>query len=152
MRIVVAPQEFKGTLTALQAASAMAEGARRALPDAQVDVVPLSDGGPGLTQALLTAGGGRLQRSRVRDALSRDIDAWWGLLPDGTAVIEMAAAAGLSLVPPEERDPCIATTYGVGQLIAAALDAQSRRIIVGVGGCGPRAGRGPGPLRGRHRA
>ena len=134
MRIVIAPQEFKGTLTAREAAEAMAEGAKRAAPDAAIETAPLSDGGPGLIEAILFTAGGRLMRALVEDPLGRMIDAHWLLLDDGTAVIESAAAAGLVLLREEERDPKAATTYGVGQLILAALDAGCERIIVGLGG------------------
>ena len=134
MRIAVAPQEFKGTLTARQAAEAMAEGARKAIPGARIKTIPLSDGGPGLVEALVASAGGRTKRTRVLDPLGRPIEAEWAALADGTAVIEMAAAAGLSLLTEEERDPRVTTTYGVGQLVLAALDAGCRRLIIGVGG------------------
>src|SRR5512140_1445958 len=99
MRVVVAPQEFKGSLTARQAADAIAAGVRAALPDAQVDVVPMSDGGAGIVDAMLAARGGELVTSPAHDPLMRPIDAAWGLLDSGrTAVIEMAAASGLVLL------------------------------------------------------
>lgn len=134
MRIVVCPQEYKGTLTAGGAATAMAEGAARAAPGAEIDTVALSDGGPGLQDALLAAIGGQVMTVAVEDPLARTVEAEWVLLDDGTAVIEMAQAAGLWRVHANERDPMIATTYGVGQLIKAALDEGCRRIIVGLGG------------------
>jgi len=134
MRIVICPQEFKGTLTAREAAAAMAKGAAQALPDAELDVVPLSDGGPGLQDVLIAAAGGRVMTAMVEDSLARTVEAEWGLLDDGTAVIEMASAAGLWRVPEDVRDPMAATTYGVGQLIAAALDHRCGTIIVGLGG------------------
>ncbi len=134
MRIVIAPQEFKGTLSPQQAAEAMAEGARLAVPGAEIDLAPLSDGGPGLVAAILASSPGRRMRTAAHDPLGRPLEAEWGLLEDGTAVIEMAAAAGLSLLLEEERDPRFATTYGVGELILPALDAGARRIIVGAGG------------------
>src|SRR5439155_21588265 len=134
MRILIAPQEYKGTLTAREAAEAIAAGARRAAPDAELDLVPLSDGGPGLVDALLTARPGRRVQTRVQDPLGRLIDASFALFDDGAAVVEMAAPAGLSLLNPEERDPRTASTCGVGELIAAALAAGSGRLIVGVGG------------------
>lgn len=134
MRILVAPQEFKGTLTAVEAARAMAEGARAALPDAKVEEIPLSDGGPGLVAALIAAAGGLVQTASVEDPLGRTVSAQWGLLPDGSAVIEMAAAAGLWRLAPQERDPRVTSTRGVGSLIRAALDAGCRRIILGLGG------------------
>jgi glycerate kinase len=134
MRILVAPQEFKGTLTAEAAAHAMAEGVRNALPDAVVEEFPVPDGGPGTVQAVLTAAGGRLVRTRVTGPMGDAVGARWGLLDDGTAVIEMAAAAGLVLVPSGSRDPRRATTRGVGELIRAALDAGCKRLVIGLGG------------------
>jgi glycerate kinase len=134
MRIVVAPQEFKGTLTAAEAAAALADGARRAVPQAEVDEAPLSDGGPGLVNAVLASRPGGLMTVLVQDPLGRPIEAAWGLLDDGTAVIEMAAAAGLTLLREDERNPRATSTFGVGELLRAALDEGARSIIVGVGG------------------
>jgi glycerate kinase len=135
MRIVVAPQEFKGSLTAVQAAQAMAEGLRRALPDATLELVPMADGGPGTVEAVVTAAGnGRRMKAAAHDALGRPLEAGWGIIDDETAVIEMAAASGLTLLRETERDPRIASTYGTGELVRAALDAGCRRIIVGIGG------------------
>jgi glycerate kinase len=134
MRIIVAPQEYKGTLTAREAAEAMTEGARRAVPDATIEPTPLSDGGPGLVEAILTAAGGRSRRALVEDPLGRVIEAQWAVLDDRAAVIESAAAAGLSLLREDELDPRTTTTYGVGQLILAALEERCQSIIVGLGG------------------
>jgi len=134
MRVIVAPQEFKGTLTAREAADAMAIGLKRALPDAEVETIPLSDGGPGLVDLILASTGGRRMQAPVEDPLGRPIDAAWALLDDETAVIESAAAAGLVLLREEERDPAITSTFGVGQLILAALNAGCTRVIVGLGG------------------
>jgi glycerate 2-kinase len=134
MRIVVAPQEFKGTLTAAEAAQAMVAGAVRALPDGTLDAVPLSDGGPGLIDAIEASRGGSVVMTTVQDPLGRLTEARWLQLEDGTAVIESAEAAGLTLLNEDERDPRVTTSYGVGQLVAAALDRRSGRIIVGLGG------------------
>lgn len=134
MHIVVAPQEFKGSLTAVEAARSLAEGARRAVADATIDEAPVSDGGPGLVDALLAGIGGVRRMVRVHDPLMRPVDAPWALLSDGAAAIEMAAASGLVLLAEHERDPLLATTYGSGELVIAALDAGCRDIIVGVGG------------------
>ena len=134
MRIVIAPQEFKGSLTAVQAAQAIADGLRRVLPDADLVLVPMADGGPGTVEAVVTAKGGRWQKTTVRGPLGAPVDAAWGMIDDDTAVIEMAAASGLVLVPESRRDPRITSTYGTGQLIGAALTAGVRRIIVGMGG------------------
>jgi glycerate kinase len=135
VRLLIAPQEFKGSLSAAEATRAMAEGLRRALPDAELDLAPMADGGPGTVEALVTAGGGRRLTTTVADPLGRPVEAAWGLLEEGrTAVIEMAAASGLVLLRPEERDARRASTYGTGQLIAAALETGCRRLIIGLGG------------------
>ena len=134
MKFLIAPQEFKGSLTAVEAARAIAAGVREAVPGAEVVELPLSDGGPGLLDAMLAARGGERIRVACHDPLMRPIEAAFGLVSDGTAVIEMAAASGLVLLTPEERDPLTATTYGTGELIRAALDRGAREIIVGVGG------------------
>src|SRR3990170_1588194 len=134
MRIVIAPQEFKGSLTAFEAAAAMAVGAREALPSAEIETVPMSDGGPGTVEAVVAASGGRTTATNVRDPLGRPVAAVWGLVCEDMAVIEMAAAAGLVLLAESERNPRIASTYGVGELVRAALEAGCRRLIVGQGG------------------
>ncbi len=134
MRIVVAPQEFKGSLTAVQAAQAIAEGLRRVLPDAALDLAPMADGGPGTVDAVVTSKGGRRMTASAHDALGRPVEGLWGLIDGDTAVIEMAAASGLVLLRPEERDPRVASTYGTGEVIRAALDGGCRRVIVGMGG------------------
>ncbi len=135
MRVLVAPQEFKGSLSARQAAEAMARGLRRALPDAEIELVPVADGGPGTLDALVEATGGRFFETDAHDPLGRPRRARWGLLGDGrTAFIEMAEASGLTLLRLEKRDPRGASTFGTGELLRAALDAGYRRIVVGVGG------------------
>src|SRR3990172_13108605 len=108
MRIVVAPQEFKGSLTASEAAAAMAVGAREAIPAASLELVPMSDGGPGTVEAVVAASGGRIVTTTVRDPLGRPVAAEWGITGDDTAVIEMAAAAGLLRLAGDERDPRLA--------------------------------------------
>lgn len=135
MRILISPQELKGTLTAAQAAGALRSALLRALPDTELDVAPLADGGPGTVDALVPALGGGFRTSRVADPLGRPVDARWGLVDNGrTAVMEMAAASGIVLLAPEERDPRRASTSGTGELLRAALDAGCERIIVGLGG------------------
>jgi glycerate kinase len=140
MRIVIAPQEFKGSLTASQAAAVMAEGARRALPEAKLETAPMADGGPGTVEAVVTAVGGKTVTATVQDPLGRPVPAQWGMVDEPGAVpvrrgvIEMAAAAGLWRLAEKERDPRVASTYGVGQLALAALDAACRRLIIGLGG------------------
>ena len=135
MKIVIAPQEFKGSLSAVQAAQAMAEGLRRALPDATLTLVPMADGGPGTVEAMVAAAkNGRRMTAATHDALGQPLAATWGIVDEDTAVIEMAAASGLTLLTEDERDPRIASTCGTGELVRAALDAGCRRIIVGIGG------------------
>ncbi len=135
MRVVVAPQEFKGSLTAVEAADAIQRGVRTVFPDADVDSAPVADGGPGTVEAIVHAAKGRTSIARVDGPLGAPVDARWGRIDNGrTAVIEMAAASGLTLLRPEELDPRRASTFGTGQLIRHALDAGVERILIGVGG------------------
>ncbi len=135
MRIVIAPQALKGSLSAAEAGAAIARGARVVYPEAVMEIVPVADGGEGMVQALVDATGGKIVQQTVTGPLGEPVDAFFGVLGDRrTAVIEMAACAGLPLVPPEHRDPRITTTYGVGELIRAALDYGCRHFIVGIGG------------------
>ncbi len=135
MRIVVAPQALKGSLTAAETGQAIAEGVLAVYPEAQVDMVPVADGGEGTVHALVDATGGELVSQTVTGPLGEPVSAFWGLLGDGrTAAIEMAACSGLPLVPQERRDPRITTTFGVGELILAALERGCRHVIIGVGG------------------
>ncbi len=135
MKIVIAPDSFKGSLTALEAAQAIAAGWRRVFMDANILTVPMADGGEGTVQSLVDATGGRLMHKEVTDPLGGKVNAHYGILGDGlTAVIEMAAASGLPLVPPGKRNPLITTTFGTGELIQASLDHGCRRLIIGIGG------------------
>jgi glycerate kinase len=133
VRILLCPDSFKGSLTAVDAARAMARGVRRARPGARTTLVPLADGGEGTLTALALAGG-RWQRTRVTGPLGTPVTARWLRLPGRVAVIEMAEAAGLLLVPRHRRDPLRATTRGVGEVMAAALRAGARRLVVTLGG------------------
>jgi glycerate kinase len=135
MRIILAPNAFKGTLTAFEAAQAMAEGIRRVLPDADLVFVPIADGGDGTVEALVAATGGEVRSLKVRGPLGQPIRASYGLLEGGAvAVVEMARASGLALLPPDRRNPRVTTTYGVGELLQHAYDQGARRFIVGIGG------------------
>jgi glycerate kinase len=135
MRILIAPQSLKGSLTAAEAGSAIAQGVQVVYPKAEIEVVPVADGGEGTVQALVDASGGKIIQKVVTGPLGEPVQAFFGLMGDGsTAVIEMAACAGLPLVPPEKRNPRITTTYGVGELILAALDYGSQHYIIGIGG------------------
>nr|WP_315393806.1 glycerate kinase [uncultured Duganella sp.] len=135
MKIVIAPDSYKESLSALAVANAIEAGFREIFPDAQYVKVPVADGGEGTVQAMIDASGGRLVQLRVRGPLGEPVDAFYGVTGDGaTAVIEMAAASGLELVPPALRDPLRTTSYGTGELIRDALDAGARRFVLGVGG------------------
>ncbi len=135
MRIIVAPDSFKESLSASEAAQRITEGIINIFPAAQVIQVPLSDGGEGLTESLIDAAGGRFIECPVSDPLGDKIQARYGILNDQrTAVIEMAAASGLPLVPRSNRNPLVTTTRGTGELILAALNAGCERLIIGIGG------------------
>ncbi len=135
MKIVIAPQGFKGNLTALQVAQAISKGVKRVVSDAETTLKPMADGGEGTVQALVDATGGKMMATEVTGPLGEPVTAHWGMLSDKTtAVIEMAAASGLPLVPPERRHPLVTTTYGTGELIRAALDSGCRKLIIGIGG------------------
>jgi glycerate kinase len=160
LRIVIAPQALKGSLDAPEVAAAIAAGVRDVFPDAEIESVPVADGGEGTVRALVAATSGELRRTRVTGPLGELVEAEWGLLGDGqtalshqqpllpegkreasgaggevrTAVIEMAAASGLPLVSPARRNPFVTTTRGTGELMRAALDAGARRLLIGIGG------------------
>ncbi|HYG57665.1 MAG TPA: glycerate kinase [Symbiobacteriaceae bacterium] len=135
MRIVIAPDSFKGSLSAAEAAEAMAKGARAVFPQAEVVEVPMADGGEGTLDALVAGTGGRIIRQMVTGPLGTPVEARFGMLGDGeTAALEMASASGLLLVQREQRDPRITTTYGTGELMKAALDLGVKRIVCGIGG------------------
>ncbi len=132
MRIVVAPDSYKGSVSAVGVTDAVEKGLLRVFPDAQVFKVPIADGGEGTVEALVAATGGQILRESVCDPLGERVHAHWGILGDGnTAVIEMAAASGLPLVPLDKRDPRITTSYGTGQLMKAALDHGLSKMIIG---------------------
>jgi glycerate 2-kinase len=135
MKVVVAPDKFRGSLSAAEAASAIARGVLAADPTAIVDCVPMADGGEGTVEALVAATGGSIRAVEVTGPLGEPVRASFGLLGDGTtAVLEMAAASGLALVPRDRRDPSKTTTRGTGELLLAAIDAGAKRLILGIGG------------------
>lgn len=135
MKILIAPDSFKGSLTAPEVCRAIEEGVRAALPLADTVLVPMADGGDGTARTLVEGTDGELLSATVTGPLGEPVEAEYGVLGDGeTAVIEMAAASGLVLVPPEERNPFHTTTYGTGELIALALDRGCSKLIVGIGG------------------
>ncbi|KRW61980.1 glycerate kinase [Pseudomonas sp. TTU2014-080ASC] len=146
MKVVIAPDSFKESLGAAQVAAAIGRGWKAVFPQAEIVLRPMADGGEGTVDAVLSAIGGERRVTTVEGPLGKPVDAHWGWLPGGTALIEMAAASGLALVAPEQRDPGRTSTYGTGQLISAALDAGARHIILALGGSATNDG-GTGLLR-----
>ena len=135
MKVVIAPQSFKGSISALDAAKAMEEGVRRVVSDAETILVPVADGGDGTLETLVEATNGDIRSVTVTGPIGEPVMAEWGALGDGeTAMIEMARTSGLALLSLDERDPLRATTYGLGEVIREALDAGFRSFIVGIGG------------------
>lgn len=139
MRILIAPSGFKESLEPQEAADCIEEGILRVMPEAEISKAPLVDGGEGFTRALVAATGGELVELTVTGPVGEEIESHYGFLggtSEKTAVLEMAASAGLRLVPKDVRDPSVTTTFGVGQVILAALDAGAKRILVGCGDSG----------------
>lgn len=135
MKIVIAPDSFKDSLSAQGVAEAIARGLAQVWPQATLIKCPMADGGEGTVESILAACEGELRRTRVRGPLGTPVDAAWGWLPHShTAIIEMAEASGLQLVLPGQRDACISSTFGTGELIRAALDAGAQRVILAIGG------------------
>ena len=135
MKIVIAPDSYKESLSALEVAQAVEAGFRQVFPDADYVLVPVADGGEGTVDAMVAATGGRKETVTVSGPLGEPVEAFYGLTGEGdTAVIEMAAASGLALVPPDRRNPLLTSSRGTGELIRAALDAGARRFILGIGG------------------
>src|SRR5689334_11952517 len=146
--ILIAPDSFKGSLTSVQVAQALADGWRRARPNDEVVLCPLADGGEGTLAAIEAAGGWTPRTARVHDPLRRLIDARWLMSADGTrAVVEMAQASGLSLVAAADRDAIAATSVGTGELVGVAIDAGARHVTLGIGGSATTDG-GRGLLQG----
>ncbi|HEY3164040.1 MAG TPA: glycerate kinase, partial [Candidatus Limnocylindrales bacterium] len=146
--VLVAPDSFKGSLTAVEVARALAAGWARARPRDEILLAPLADGGEGTLVAIEVAGGWTVETATVHDPLGREIQARWLRSLDGTrAVVEMAEASGLSRVAPSERDPVAATSVGTGEVMRIAALAGATRMIVGIGGSATTDG-GEGLLRG----
>lgn len=135
-KFVVAMDSFKGSLTSAEAAQAVAKALKEADAEAETVCITVSDGGEGMLEAFTNAVGGSVEEAYVHDLMMRRVWARYGIAPDGTAIIETAQACGLTLVAEEERNPMRATTYGVGELVAAAVKRGSRKFIVGLGGSG----------------
>ncbi len=139
MTVLIAPSGFKESLDVDEVCKAIADGVRRAIPDARVLEAPMVDGGEGFTKAIVNATGGTMHAVTVTGPVGQPVEAFFGMMGAThakTAIIEMAAAAGLRLVPRDMRDPARTTSVGVGQLILAALDAGAERILIGCGDSG----------------
>ncbi|MHB1456050.1 MAG: glycerate kinase [Armatimonadota bacterium] len=135
MKIVVAPDSFKGSLSARDVADAIAAGVARADKTIDIDLIPLADGGEGTVDTMVHATNGRFIKTSATDPLGEKIDSYFGILGDScTAVVEMATASGLTLVPDDKRNPMYTTSYGTGELIRAALDSGCKRLILAIGG------------------
>lgn len=133
-KVVIAPDSFKGSLTAKEVCDAIEEGITKVSKEIHIAKIPMADGGEGTLQSLVDCKNGKIIYRKVLDPLANEIEAAMGLLEDKTAVIEMASASGLPLVPNHKRNPLITTTYGTGQLIRYGLDLGARKFIVGIGG------------------
>lgn len=134
MKVLIAPDSFKGSLTALEAAEAFERGIKNFDADIETFKIPLADGGEGTMQALVDAVGGTINKLEVNDPLGRKIMAKYALLDNGTAVIEMAEASGITLLSLEEKNPLLTTSYGTGELIADAVKKGAKKLIVAIGG------------------
>ncbi|MGQ8338543.1 glycerate kinase [Sunxiuqinia sp. A32] len=135
MKILIAPDSFKDCLEAADVAKHLANGIKRFLPNADIEAIPVADGGEGFVQTMLSALGGNKISLKASDPLGRETEAFYGILNDGnTAVIEMAAASGIEKLKLEERDPLLTSTFGTGQLLLNAIEKGCNKIIIGIGG------------------
>lgn len=134
MKILIAPDSFKGSATSSKAAEAIGKGVHTVFPDADLIKIPVADGGEGTVEALTDSMHGEIINKRVKGPLGESVDAEYGILPGGIAVIEMASASGLTLIPDNKRNPLISSTYGTGQLMLDALNRGCNEIILGIGG------------------
>ena len=134
MKVLIATDSFKNSLSGAKVAEAIARGMKSEMSDVRIHSLPLADGGEGTVDALVAAANGTKRKVRVHDPLMREIEAEYGIIQKDTAVIEMAAASGMGLLSKVERNPLITTTYGTGELIREAIEKNFKRIIIGVGG------------------
>ena len=135
MNILIAPDSFKDCMRASEVAEALSLGLRKVIPDAEIRMLPMADGGEGTVESLIDATGGEIVNLQVHDPLMRQVPSFYGISGDAsTAVIEMAAASGLELLEPGERNPWITSTFGTGELIHHALERGCRKILLGIGG------------------
>src|SRR6266536_2666515 len=135
MKILIAPDKFKGALNAREVAENIAKGLRDTLPDAKIDIVPMADGGEGTAEAICEARGGSWLKCKAHDAFGREIEARYAWIKDGKLVVmEMSEAAGMRRLSESERDPVRTTTFGVGEMILNAAGRGANEIIIGLGG------------------
>src|SRR6266487_849649 len=135
MRILIAPDKFKGALSARDVAGNIAKGLRDVLPDAEIEIVPMADGGEGTAEAICEVRGGSWLKCKAHDPIGREIEARYGWIEDGKlAVMEMSEAAGMRRISEDQRDPVRATTFGVGEMILDATKRAANEIIIGLGG------------------
>ncbi|MAU64592.1 MAG: glycerate kinase [Dehalococcoidia bacterium] len=135
MKIIIAPQAFKGSMSALKVTEAMSEGALKMFPEAEIVMCPVADGGDGTLETLVDISNGEINKCSVHNPMGKIIDAEWGAMGDGkTAVIEMARSSGLALLDPKKLNPLKASTYGLGELIQDALNKGFKKFIIGIGG------------------
>lgn len=134
MHVLIAVDSFKGSLSSQKAGEAITLGIKRVFPEATTEVISMADGGEGTVEAIVGASKGELLRTEVTAPLGERAEAFLGRLPDGTIVLEMASASGLTMVVPEKRNPLLTTTRGTGDLIRAALDYNPQEILIGIGG------------------
>jgi len=133
-KIVIAPDSFKGSMSAKDVCDAAERGIKTVLKDVEIIKIPMADGGEGTVETLVDATAGEIIELNILDPLGRESESYFGILGDGrTAVIEMALASGLTMVHVDKRNPLLTTTYGTGQLIKAALDHGCRELIIGIG-------------------
>jgi len=134
MQIIIAPDSFKGSCSAVEVANSMEKGVKKVFPNAITIKIPIADGGEGTVDAIVMGAKGAYKEAIVKNPFGEPIKALYGILPDGSAVIEMAAASGITCIPKEKLNPMIASTYGTGELIKAALDNGAKKILLGIGG------------------
>lgn len=134
MNIIIAPDSFKGSLSTTEVASHIKAGVQRIFPTANFQMIPMADGGEGTVEAMVSSLGGHYETVTVTGPMGTPVNAVFGVLDNGKAVLEMAAASGLPLVPPDQKDICRATTYGTGEMLKKAMDMGCKRIYIGIGG------------------
>ena len=134
MKVLTICDSFKGSLTSLEVNNCVEKGIKQVYPDALIYKIPIADGGEGTVDALINTLGGKHYKVEVSDPLRRKIEAVYGILPNNTAIMEMASCCGLTLLKPKEQNPLETTTYGLGEMIIDAINKGCRKFIIGIGG------------------